>query len=161
MTKLLIILLISVSLAASGQTQIIPGTDSYYRWLPYTAPRVHQSDSVQLVATTLTNGNVSGITWTQTAGPTVKIAPTFLAEVGILGQSSVWVNGLAPGNYSFTATAIVNGQPFTTVDSFTVVPDLVCPTQRTVTGLQVQLFGAWITVPLASAKFTFNDGTTQ
>lgn len=154
-------MLISVSLAASGQTQIIPGTDSYYRWLPYASQRVHQSDSVQIEATILTNGNVSGITWMQTAGTAVKITPMFSVEVGILGQSSFWVSGLSPGNYSFTATAIVNGQPFTTTDSFTVVPDMVCPPPRTVTGLQAQLFGAWINIPLTSAKFTFSDGTTQ
>jgi len=161
MKNLLIILLISVSLAASGQTQIIPGTDSYYRWLPYASPRVHQSDSIQIEATILTNGNVSGITWTQTAGTAVKITPMFSVEVGILGQSSFWVSGLSPGNYSFTATAIVNGQPFTTTDSFTVVPDMVCPPPRMVTGLQAQLFGVWVTIPITSAKFTFSDGTTQ
>src|SRR6185503_6191259 len=136
MTKLLIILLVSISLAAAGQTQIVTGTDSYYRWMPYASQRVHQSDSVQIEATILTNGNVSGITWMQTAGTAVKITPMFSVEVGILGQSSFWVSGLSPGNYSFTATATVNGQPFTTVDSFTVVPDMMCPPPRTVTGLQ-------------------------
>lgn len=161
MKKLLTILLISVYLACAGQTQIVTGTDSYYRWLPYASQRVHQSDSVQLVATILTNGNVSSITWMQTAGTAVKITPMFSTEVGILGQSSFWVSGLSPGNYSFTATATVNGQPFTTVDSFTVAPDMVCPPPRTVTGLQAQLFGVWVTIPITSAKFAFSDGSTQ
>lgn len=162
MKKLTLILALLISLASFGQTQIV--TDSYYYWMPYVSPRVHASDSVQVTATILTNGNVQGISWTQTAGPAVKINSFFSTKVGFLGQSVFWLQGLVPGTYSFTATATVNGVPLSVTDSFTVVPDIVCPvcpSPRTVTSLSITVAGVKVSIPVAGANFGFSDGGSQ
>lgn len=158
MKKLIIPLLLFVSLASFGQTQIVSGTDSYYVWLPYQSQQVHQSDSVQISATILTNGSVSGISWTQTAGPTVTIAPSFSTRVGIMGQSSFWLQGLTPGTYIFTATATVNGKSFSTTDTVNIVANATCPT---ITGAQLTLFGQTLTLPVGSLILSMSNKTTQ
>jgi hypothetical protein len=158
MKKLLFILPILFSLSAFAQTAIVPSTDSYYVWMQYSAPRVHPSDSVQVAATLLTNGNVSGITWSQPPGQTVTITPTYTSRIGVMAQSSFWLQGLTPGTYSFTASATVNGQLLTYSLQVTVVAD---PAPRTVTGLSITIDGQLIAIPLSGVKILFSDNSTQ
>lgn len=120
--------MVSLLSRSNAQTQIISGTDSYYVWLPYTSTRIHQSDSVQPTAIILTNGAISGINWTQISGPAVTITPSYTTRVGIMGQSTFWLQGLAPGMYIFQATATVNGKSFTISDTVTSIANAVCPT---------------------------------
>lgn len=162
MKKLLYIAAIFISLTSCAQTQIVTGSDSYYVFLSYTSPRVHQADSVQIWSTILTNGSVSGISWSQVSGPTVPINPTFSTKVGILGQSSFWLQGVTPGTYVFTATATVNGKPFSTNDTLNVIANVICPAPRTVTAISLTMYGQPVNVtPGSGTKVTMSDGTTQ
>lgn len=164
MKKLLTLFAILLSLTSFGQV-VTGGTASYFFFQPYNFSRVHVSDSVQISATALTNQQVTGILWTQTAGSAVKMAPTFNWQTGIAGNSYFWLQGLPAGGYGFNATVtLANGQTYTTHDSLTVVADAVCPvcpTQRSVTSISFSVAGVSVTIPAAGVKFNYDNGTTQ
>lgn len=164
MKKLLTLFAILLSLTSFGQV-VTGGTASYFFFQPYNFSRVHVSDSVQISATALTNQQVTGILWTQTAGSAVKMAPTFNWQTGIAGNSYFWLQGLPAGGYGFNATVtLANGQTYATHDSLTVVADAacpVCPAPRTVTSFTINIGGVSVTVPASGAKFNYSDGSSQ
>lgn len=102
-------------------------------------------------------GTITGWSWTVICGP---CGATFSNVAG--ATTSVYVT--FPGQYVFQLAA-TNGVGQTTAGQVTVtVNPAACPVippARTVTGVQVQLFGIWITIPTGAAKLTLSDGTTQ
>lgn len=160
---------IFVLLAVLASVQLFAQADTY-TFVQFATSRYHSSDSVQINFVLSTNNiaKLPSISIIQTAGPVVKFttAPTW--TTGAVLGSSFW-QGLAPGTYSFTATATSgSGTVGTQTATIQVVADPVIPVcpvippPRTVTSLQITINGQLFTIPInAGVKFGYSDGGTQ
>lgn len=163
MKNLLIICFLLFSV--NGFAQYVGSSITFF---PFAASRAHKSDSTQIQFLATSNETISTVAITQTLGPTVAIN----AKTAYFGnsntQTAYWVQGLQPGTYAWKATVKVpSGNTAFVVDTLNVVADPicpicpVCPAPRTVTSIQVNLFGIMVSVPLISAKLIYSDGSTQ
>lgn len=159
MKKLLIIALLFSALQSFGQVDT-------YTFTPYTTERFRSSDSIQVGFQLSTNNaataNITSVV--QTGGPTVKFVTTPVWVSGQTVNLTFWLQGLAPGTYSFTATGKSgSGTTGTQTKTFTVVADPVCPpvTQRSVTSVSIVVGGVTVTIPASGLKFAYDNGTTQ
>lgn len=163
MKNFLFLLATLISLTAFGQ---VPG--DLFSFVPFVTSRVHASDSVQVQFVLATNSTTSpSIAITQTGGPTVKFTPANNWIEGSMMTTTFWLQGLAPGNYAFTAVGKSgSGTTSSQVATLTVVADPVIPVcpiippPRTVTGVTytaVLVNGVWG----IKQGFTFSDGGTQ
>jgi hypothetical protein len=169
MKKLFLFAMILSALQSFGQTP-----DSYI-FTPYTQERFRSSDSI-LVGFQLSTNSVATASITsviQSAGPTVKFALTPQWISGQTVNQTFWLQGLAPGTYSFTATAKSgSGTTGTQTKTFTVIADPVCPVcptcppipaPRIATSITLSIYGVPVTIPLPAAGvgIKYNDGSTQ
>ncbi len=171
MKKLFLLIALFSSLAAFSQNASPSVTSMTF--FPFQACRVHSSDSVQVQFILLSGNTVSTITVTQTAGPAAKFAVPTPTWSGNNAAVAFWLQGLAPGVYTFQAVGKdVAGNTTTVTQNVTVVADPVCPvcptcpaipTPRTVATLQVNILGTWVPVPVNSStvKVVFTDGGNQ
>src|ERR1700753_3554988 len=153
------ILFFSFIVSMTASAQIVTG--DVLQFVPYQSSRVHQSDSVLIAAILTSNKTVSNITWTQTTGAAVKIAPGAPTwnNGNATAISSFWVQGLAPGTYVWKATGTtISGSTAYATDSLLVIPDpvkVVCPVippPRVATSITLTLFGTSIVVPLPASR---------
>jgi hypothetical protein len=123
MKKLLVLLTMMISLAASAQ--VAPLSNSvYFYFNPSSSQRCRQSDSTLIWSTIQTNAVVNNIAWTQIAGPAVKIVPKNSYLTGIAAGSAFWVQGLDPGIYAWKSVATSAAGTIAPVyDTLIVVPD--------------------------------------
>lgn len=78
------------------------------------------------------------------------------------GSYTVQLIATDDAGYSDTATQVLKvvGPPACPICPV-CPPPVVCPVPRTVTGIQITLFGTVVTIPLAGTKIIFSDGSTQ
>ncbi|HEY4288278.1 MAG TPA: hypothetical protein VGN00_14335 [Puia sp.] len=165
MKKIILSISILISLAASAQTSSQLGELFYF--LPVSgAQRVHSSDSVNVFATLVTSSTITSMTVAQTGGPTVTIPagqPVYTS--GVLAVRNFWLQGLAPGAYTFKFTGVTqSGSTGSFTETVTVIPDVVCPpvpAQRVATSVTFTINGVAVTVPATGLKITYNNGSSQ
>lgn len=169
MKKLFLLSALFVSLIATAQNTSPSLTSMTF--FPLLSARVHSSDSAQIAFILLSGNTVTSITVTQTAGPSVKFTVPTPTWSGYNASVAFWLQGLAPGSYTFTAVGKdVAGNATTVTQNLTVVADPVCPAcptcpaPRTVTSVTFPFLGQSITIPasaLPAGSIKYSDGSTQ
>lgn len=177
MKKIFLLISLFASVAASAQNATPSVTSMTF--FPFQVCRVHSSDSVQVQFILLSGNTVATISVTQTGGPTAKFTVPQPTWSGNNAAVAFWLQGLAPGAYTFTATGKdVAGNTTMVTQNLIVVADPVCPAPRTVTSITLPLpvqtltiLGQTVTIPaqtitipasaLPAGSIKFNDGSVQ
>lgn len=183
MKKLLLLAALFCSLGAMAQNTTPSATSMTF--FPFQACRVHSSDSVQILFLLQSGNTVASITVTQTAGTSIKFTAPSPVWSGNNASVAFWLQGLAPGNYTFTAVGKdVAGNSTTVSQNLMVVADPVCPVcatcpaQRSVASVSFPLpaqtltiLGQTFTIPaqtliipasaLPAGSIKFSDGSQQ
>lgn len=150
------------SLVGSAPAAPAPVNTGFFAFIPTASQRIHAGDSVQVVATLVTDNQVDTINWIGSITPVSSL----FTRIGSTAYSSFWLSGLTTGTYTFSAIGTsASGGIGSVTDTITVVPAVVCPVcpvPRTVTAILVSIFGTTFYVPTGQGtKISLSDGTTQ
>jgi hypothetical protein len=162
MKKIIFIIALFSSLHSFAQTA------NTFVFTQFASSRVRASDSIQVSFQLSTNNPKTAFITSivQTAGPTVKFTPDSSWISGTTVNRGFWLQGLAPGTYTFTATGVSgSGTTGQQTETFTVIPDQVCPpipAPRLLSSVTIRIGLQTITLSAAELQsIKYVDGSTQ